>query len=105
MYSIEFKPDVNNVRVHMSWTMFKNLVADIQLEQRVPEITRVNSKSIVCFFKMHDVDCVACLGPNDLKQEFELLGLPDEDHTIDFEDDVLRLFNLWQSVTGWGLLR
>lgn len=102
VFTIEFNPEINNVRVHMAWPMFRDLVSKYA---RVPVTCSQSAGSLYLECTILNVRCVACMFADDLKAEFDLLGLSNEDCPGSCEDDILNLFTLWQNITGWNLRR
>ena len=100
VYSIEFTPECSEIRVHMAWPMLQGLVS--AKKNVVVDLTNVGSNvHLQC--RLEGVTCVAVVSIVDLKGMFEEMGLPDEDHTINFDDSPVNLFRMWQSVSGWNL--
>lgn len=104
VYSLEFYPhnQAFEVRTHVAWPMFRELVDS---NQAAVDISVVHSQmtSLHVQAKIQGVLCVDCVFMHELRHMFEDLGLPDEEHPINFDDDIRNLFNLWQNLTGWGL--
>lgn len=104
VYSLEFYPrnQAFEVRTHIAWPMFRELVESNQAAVAI-SVVRSQMTSLHLQAEIQGVLCVACVFMHELQSMFDDLGLPDEDHPINFDDDIRNLFNLWQNLTGWGL--
>lgn len=96
VYSIEFYPKCSEIRVHMAWPMLQRLVS--AKKNVIVDLANVDSDvHLSCI--LEGVTCVAVVSIGDLKGMFEELGLPNEDHPINFDDSPVNLFRMWQSVS------
>ena len=105
VYTIEFAPGTGKSRIHMQWPYFRDLVANEASSSVRHSVIRANPNEPTLHFecKIQHTLCVAVMLMQNLRAEFELLGLLDEDHPINFNADIEDLFSLWQHLTGWGL--
>ena len=102
VYSIQFEPDCGASRVHVVWPYFRDLVANEASGPVKSSLVGTDTKTLYLKCMIQHTTCVAVLTMYDLQKEFELLDLPDECNSIDFDGDIRNLLNLWQNLTGWN---
>lgn len=89
--SIEFTPDTDQVKVHMSWPLLCNLTKEHTAEVQV---NIVDETALILKTNLMGVVCVSCIFKFEILEELSI-------QDVDSNADIYALFLLWQDIVGW----
>lgn len=107
VYEIRFHPSCADCEIHMQWPMFRNLIANES--DRPVEIDRLAYGSSPAVLHItgwvQGIEIRACVDKREIINELKVAVSehPESDYKICEDDDILALFNSWQTMTGWNL--
>ena len=102
VYNVQFSPECNDIRCHISWPYFRNLIAN---EADAPcEMSRVE-EALHLRARVHGVEMVCCVFRHEVVSMLKELVAehPEGDYEVCEDDDIVAMFIIWQNMTGWDL--
>lgn len=102
VYNVQFSPESNDIRCHISWPYFRNLIAN---EADAPsELSRVGD-ALHLRAKVQGIEMVCCIFQHEVVKMLKDLVAehPESDYEVCEDDDIVALFIIWQNMTGWDL--